>query len=173
LGKEINIVEIKAKCTDAAHVKKYLMQHGAIFNGVDHQIDTYFKVPKGRLKLRDGNIENNLIFYNRNDTPGLKSSKVKLYKVNDTNLKDLLTAALEILVIVDKLREIYFIDNVKFHIDSVKGLGTFVEIEAIDRTGKIRTEVLREQCAKYLKDLKIKKASLISNSYSDLLLSYK
>lgn len=45
---------------------------------------------------------------------------------------------------MDKLREIYFIENVKFHLDVVKGLGTFGEIEAID-TGGIPVQKLREQ----------------------------
>ena len=37
---------------------------------------------------------------------------------------------------MDKKREIYFIHNVKFHIDNVKNLGTFIEIEAIDEYTK-------------------------------------
>jgi adenylate cyclase class IV len=36
---------------------------------------------------------------------------------------------------VDKKREIYFINNVKFHIDTVDGAGSFIEIEAIDNDG--------------------------------------
>lgn len=36
------------------------------------------------------------------------------------------------LVVVDKMREIYFIDNVKFYFDKVEGFGIFVEIEVID-----------------------------------------
>ncbi|HFD33211.1 MAG TPA: CYTH domain-containing protein, partial [Gammaproteobacteria bacterium] len=53
-----------------------------------------------------------------------------------------LTAALGIFKIVDKQRRIYFIGNVKFHIDEVKGLGSFVEIEAIDEDGNIGLEKL-------------------------------
>jgi len=74
------------------------------------------------------------------------------------------------LVIVDKKREIYFIDNVKFHIDTVKNLGTFVEIEAIDQEGIISEDNLRKQCQKYLDLFTISKNDLISCSYSDMLL---
>ena len=74
------------------------------------------------------------------------------------------------LVIVDKRRKIYFIDNVKFHIDTVKGLGSFVEIEAIDKTGNIGKKKLLQQCNKYLKLLNISNKDLLSNSYSDLLM---
>ena len=38
---------------------------------------------------------------------------------------------------IDKEREIYFVGNVKIHIDAVRGLGHFVEIEAIDEEGSI------------------------------------
>jgi len=82
----------------------------------------------------------------------------------------LLTKALGILVVVDKQREIYFIDNVKFHIDTVKELGTFVEMEAIDENESVGKEKLLEQCQSYLDLFKIPKKDLISVSYSDLLL---
>ena len=73
------------------------------------------------------------------------------------------------MAVVDKKREIYFIDNVKFHIDKVKGLGNFIEIEAIDKTGKIGKKKLLEQCNYYIKLFGIKNTDLLSNSYSDLL----
>ena len=78
--------------------------------------------------------------------------------------------ALGILVVVDKKREIYFIDNVKFHIDEVEDLGTFVEIEAIDNDGTIGKEKLLEQCQFFLDLFRISQGDLISVSYSDLLL---
>ena len=127
-------------------------------------------MPTGRLKLREGNIENNLIYYEREDKPGIKESKVILYKANpDKALKQILEKTLGVSVIVDKLREIFWIDNVKFHIDKVKGLGTFVEIEAIDYEGKIGKDKLFEQCKEYLDLFEIPEEDLISCSYSDLL----
>ena len=144
------------------------MSHGADFTGTDHQIDTYFKVANGRLKLREGNIENYLIFYEREDKAGPKQSNVILHKVEPgSNIKDLLTKSLGVLVVVDKMREIYFIDNVKFHLDNVQGLGTFVEIEAIDKDGNIGADKLLEQCNKYLELFNISQNNLLTNSYSD------
>ena len=86
-------------------------------------------------------------------------------------VKQALIEALGELVVVDKERRIYFIDNVKFHIDKVKDLGGFVEIEAIDTTGKIGREQLLEQCNHYLRLFKIKESDLVDCSYSDLLLA--
>lgn len=164
-------IEIKAKSDNHDWVREVLKSYHAKFKGIDHQIDTYFRVNSGRLKLREGNIENSLVHYQREDKSGPKQSNVTFYKSQDkTSLKEILTKALGILVVVDKSREIYFIDNVKFHIDIVKDLGTFVEIEALDSGNTIGKEKLYEQCQYYLDQFKISSEDLISNSYSDLLL---
>jgi len=81
-----------------------------------------------------------------------------------------LTTSLGIKVIVDKKRKIFFIENVKFHLDRVQGLGTFVEIEAIGKDETMTEETLREQCYQYISLLGIKKSDLLASSYSDLLL---
>ena len=164
-------IEIKAKSLELDRIRDILKSNNADFKGIDHQIDTYFKVNSGRLKLREGNIENHLIYYEREDKSGPKKSLVVLYKYNpDQSLKEILTRSLGVLAVVNKLREIYFIDNVKFHLDNVKGLGYFVEIEAIDEDGSIGSEKLHEQCKHYLKLLNISKEDLLENSYSDLVL---
>jgi adenylate cyclase class 2 len=164
-------VEIKARCNNQDAIREYLKANNADFRGIDHQIDTYFNVPNGRLKLREGEIENFLIHYERSDQEGPKQSKVTLYTSQPgSTLKEALTKALGILVVVDKEREIYFIENVKFHVDVVENLGTFMEIEAIDKDANIGKDKLNEQCNKYLKEMGIKDENLISVSYSDLLL---
>jgi len=164
-------IEIKAKSNKQDKIREILKSKNANFKGVDHQIDTYFKVNSGRLKLREGKIENHLIYYDREDKEGPKQSNVILFKSDPkSSLKEILTKALGVLVVVDKQREIYFIDNVKFHIDTVKDLGTFVEIEAIDKDGTIGKDKLLEQCNFFLDLFKIPQEDLISVSYSDLLL---
>lgn len=165
-------IEIKTRCDDPERIKSILESEGADFKGIDHQIDTYFKIPHGRLKLREGNIERNLIYYERENEQGPKQSNVTLFPVPpDSSLKDILTQSLGVLVVVNKQREIYFIDNVKFHIDQVKQLGSFVEIEAIDKTGNRGRERLMEQCQYYLKLLGVNENDLQPQSYSDLLLA--
>lgn len=162
-------VEIKAKSNRQKEIREILLSLKADFKGEDHQIDTYFNVNRGRLKLREGTIENNLIHYLRENQKGPKQADIILYKSNpDSTLKSILTKALGIWKVVDKKREIYFIDNVKFHIDTVKSLGTFVEIEAIDEEGAIGKEILEAQCKYYLEVLKIPQEDLLSKSYSDM-----
>lgn len=164
-------IEIKARCDDQDRIRDLLRARNARFVGMDHQIDTYFRVPNGRLKLREGTIEHHLIHYQRSDQEGPKGSDVLLYQPHpDTGLKALLTRALGVLVVVDKRREIYFIDNVKFHLDRVEMLGTFVEIEAIDEDGSLGTKHLQEQCQHYLELFALPPVSLVAVSYSDLLI---
>lgn len=162
-------IEIKASCDNPADIKSILESNNARFVGIDHQIDTYFKVNDGRLKLREGNIENTLIHYLRPDQAGPKQSQVTLYHPKPVStLKSVLTKAMGVLAVVDKQRAIYFIDNVKFHIDEVKGLGSFVEIEAIDVEGNIGQEKLLAQCNFYLALFGIDVEDLIDRSYSDM-----
>ena len=164
-------VEIKARCNNQDEIRGILKERGADFKGVDHQIDTYFKSNNGKFKLREGNIENDLIFYERENKAGPKESKVTLYKNQpDSTLKQILEKAVGVQIVVDKQREIYFIDNVKFHLDQVEGLGTFAEIEARDPDGSLGLDTLQQQCQEYLDLFGISKDDLLEVSYSDLLL---
>ncbi len=164
-------VEIKARCHDPERIHEILELQQAQYMGVDHQIDTYFAQTDGRLKLRKGKIEKALIYYQRENESGPKISSVFLYEPKKLKqLRNLLSAALGVKVVVDKKRAIYYIENVKFHVDAVEGLGSFVEIEAIDKEGSIGEDKLREQCQYYMSLFGIRPEDLIQHSYSDLLL---
>jgi adenylate cyclase, class 2 len=164
-------IEFKAVCADLAESEARLLLAGPLFIGEDHQVDTYFNVPAGRLKLREGNIENALIHYERANTAASKSSHVILYQHQpDRSLKDILVKALGIKAVVDKRRKIYFIDNVKFHFDTVEGLGTFIEVEAIDRDGSIGKDKLQQQCDHYAAFFEITEEDYCSDSYSDMII---
>ena len=164
-------VEIKARCFHPERVEAFLLSANARFVGTDHQIDTYFNCTNGRLKLRRGNIENNLIFYNRPDKMGPKQSNFQLAPVADGDtMQALLTNALGVKIAVDKKRRIYFIDNIKVHLDEVAGLGSFVEIEASNLNHPHKTvEELHTQCNWLMQQLGIEEEHLIDKSYSDML----
>lgn len=163
-------VEIKAHCKNQDKIRRILKDHKAIFKGTDHQIDTYFHSKTGKLKLREENIENTLIHYVQENRKGLKESKLTLYKTKpESGLKKILEKSIGTSCVVDKKREIYFIDNVKFNLDTVKNLGKFIKIEAIDINNNTPNEKLQEQCNHYIKLLEVNAKNLISESYSDLL----
>ena len=124
-------IEFKAVANNIEALEEKLLSLSPKFIGEDHQKDTYYDVQIGRLKLREGNIENALIWYQREDIAGAKQSDILLYQhAPDEALKQILVKLHGIKIVVDKIRKIYFVDNVKFHFDRVKGLGTFIEVEA-------------------------------------------
>lgn len=166
-------VEIKAKYEDHSHIRNILKKKRALFGGEEQQIDVYFKSPKGRLKIRKGTVESVLVYYIRDNIKGIKPSEYYLYKTSEPEkLEKLLKIALGELVTVEKKREVYFIDNVKFNIDDVKDLGKFVEIEAIT-TNPDDIEHMDEVVRSYVKLFDIKEIDIQSHSYSDLLLEKK
>ena len=163
--------EFKAKASDITVLELKLQTLNPRFIGEDNQVDTYFNVATGRLKLREGNIENSLIYYERTNSAGAKQSDILLYQHKaDASLKEILIKTLGVKVVVDKKRKIYFIGNVKFHFDVVEGLGTFVEVEAIDTDGSIGVEKLQQQCSHYAAFFNILPADYIAFSYSDMLM---
>lgn len=168
----INIIEFKARVKDTAKLETMLKALSPAFKGDDRQIDTYFNVQHGRLKLREGRIENALIWYDRPNDKGTKHSKVLLYKhMQDKGLKEILTTVHGVKAVVDKQRSIYFIDNVKFHFDHVKDLGDFVEVEAIDEDGSLGLQKLQQQCDHYAALFGLQPDDYVAVSYSDLIMN--
>lgn len=163
-------IELKAYCRSKEKIREILLSIGAECKGVDHQTDTYFHSKSGTLKLREADTKNNLIHYTREDKKDSNESKVTIYQtLPNSSLKEILEKTIGSKCIVGKAREIYFIDNVEFHIDTVKGLGNFIEIEAINVDGSIAIEELQKQCNHYIKILEINAKDLVYESYSDLL----
>ena len=163
------LVEIKAKVPNLNYIKDRIIDKFR-FIGVFHQVDTYFNVSNGRLKIRevDNRETAQLVYYVRENESGPKKSIVKLAKVCDVeSLKSILKELFGIKVVVDKIREIYFFEDVEVHLDRVKGLGEFIEfeLEVEEKNfckGKKKLEKLMEK-------LGIKKSWLVKVSYSDLL----
>lgn len=165
--------EFKARLEEARLVRRELKRLRARFLGLDHQVDTYFRVPQGRLKVREGNIENALILYRRANERRARRSDVLLVKLEPGNsMRKLLAAVFGVLAVVDKRREIYFVGNVKIHLDRVRGLGRFVEVEAMAKSRvssqESRVKSLRRQALRFQKLFGVAKTDIVPESYSDL-----
>ena len=82
--------EFKAQTKKLNELENQLKSFNPEFRGEDHQVDTYFNVHHGRMKLRQGNIENALIHYHRSDLKDAKTSEVILYEhLPNENLKNI------------------------------------------------------------------------------------
>ncbi len=165
-------IEFKASIKDLNAAEEKLRQLNPLYIGEDLQTDTYFNVLHGRLKLREGNIENALIYYERENLAASKQSNVMLYEHTPSiKLKALLEKLHGIKTVIIKRRKIYFIDNVKFHFDIVENLGEFIEVEAIDKDGTIPIELLQNQAEKYISFFDIAQQDFIELSYSDMMIN--
>ncbi len=136
------------------------------------QVDTYFNVPNGRLKLREeegDGAKNVLIFYRRPDQTGPKRSLYDLAPTNSpTELKHALTGALGIRVIVSKRRTVFLHENVRIHLDEVEGLGAFLEFEAVMADG-VPDGAGQAQLQKLMREFSISEEDLFEDSYSDMI----
>jgi len=178
---EQTLVEIKAKIDDINLTRKKLTSLKAKYVGTFRQIDTYFAVPKGRLKLREtGDQERaELVYYEREDIAAPKRSDVFIVKVQKPTLfKKMLENVLQTKVVVDKVREIYQLyafeeeksRRIRTHLDKVLGLGTFIEFE-MEASGRTE-EALKEDrriLELFMEKLGISRDCLQGLSYSDLL----
>ena len=165
------MVELKARVNELDGLRKKINELGSKFVGTFHQKDTYFQVPEGRLKLREvkGSSDAELIFYDRENIAGPKQDDAFLLCIQDAeDFKTLLKRILKQSIIIKKEREIYMYQGTQIHLDTVQGLGKFIEFERQTsdepETVKKDQQVLEE----LRKQLQISPNSLETLSYSDL-----
>jgi adenylate cyclase class 2 len=166
------MVELKAKVDDLASLRKKLTSSGAERNGIFHQTDTYYNVPKGRLKLREveGKAQGDLIYYERENVVQPKKSSVFILSIpHPQTLRQILGQIMQVKTVVDKVREIYTYEGVQVHLDSVKGLGSFIEFERITSQDAEQQERDLAKLEKLRQQLGVGSVSLEGLSYSDLI----
>lgn len=156
---------IKASVKNPEEMKARLQQLGAEFIGVDDQIDHYFETDRGKLKWRQGTIENLITHYERRPQQGLEHTIVYRYEVNPgSDAIAELQQAHTLLGIVKKQRSIFWLAEVKIHLDKV-GESFFVELEAIDRGKRIKAEELQARCRHVQKLLGVSEEEIIPTGY--------
>lgn len=161
-------IEIKARYENTQRAEENLNALGAGLAGTFHQKDTYFNVAEGRLKLREvGEDEGHLIFYQREDLAGPKRSDYQIAKTEDPEaLRDILSKIHGTWVEVEKTRQVWLWENVRIHLDDVKGLGQFVEVEAVTEEKGI--EESHQRVETLMRALEIKSDQLVEGSYGDM-----
>ncbi len=166
-----HLIEVKARYRDLNKAREILKEYNAVFIGKFKQVDIYYRVRIGRLKLRiiDGS-KARLIYYLRQDIKEPKESKVLIYDVcgNYKVLDQILRRVLGVLTIVPKIREIYNLMDVEIHLDFVEGLGSFIEFEK--ETTAERINIDKQLMNNLISIFSIKSDDLIDVSYSDLML---
>ena len=123
-------LELKIKVDSHRKFMSILKLIGAENKGILKQKDVYYKVKKGLLKLRIENKTYSLIMYLR-DENGKRWSNYKLMKLVATNPEKYLNEILDVETIVVKERKFWFYNNTRVHLDTVKGLGKYLELETL------------------------------------------
>lgn len=160
-------IEFKAELRNIAAARKQCRLLGAERIGVLQQTDTYYKLPDGRLKMREAPREPvEWIFYHRPDRVSPRMSNYTILNAEQARRR-WGTQSLKPWLTVNKKRELWMLGDVRIHLDEVELLGTFIEFEALVSR---RFDV--KMCHRAVKELRETFQPLlgepISKSYSDL-----
>ena len=166
-------IEIKARIDS---VDALLPRAQAVAGGEPetiHQDDTFFRVPHGRLKLRefaDGSAE--LIHYHRPDSGEAKASDyVRLAVPDPAALREALARGCGLLGRVRKTRVLLRVNeggfNTRVHLDRVEGLGEFMELEVVLQDGQ-RDADGADAAERLMVALGLGDAPRLAGSYFDL-----
>jgi predicted adenylyl cyclase CyaB len=162
-------LEIKAKVESLRPVRARLRTlAGARCHVRVRQTDWYFRVPKGRLKLRVAGADRNgeLIAYLRPDRTAARTSEFQRLPTPDAaGTRRLLERMLGLRVCVRKRRDVWLYRNARIHLDTVEGLGRFIEIEVVVTSGMTQARALMTELREALA---IGPEDLIAGSYANM-----
>lgn len=161
-------LEIKVPVKSLSNLIKIVEREGGKKIYSSRQIDVYYKLENGRLKVRNSSGEKSVIFYRRIEDGSERWSDFEVIPVTNPNdwIK-FFDNFLERLVVVDKHRTLYHLKNTRIHFDRIKGLGNFVELETKVINGKVKA---RKEFLWIMNLLKLNPDNQILKSYSDLIL---
>jgi homotetrameric cytidine deaminase len=164
-------IELKATDPDPARSLAVVQAIGAEDHGVLHQRDTYFRVPSGRLKLREQEPGGaTLVQYDRVDAAAARESRYRLVPIPDPAVtRAALEASLGTLAVVEKHRHLLTWRGVRIHLDDVAGLGSFIELEGVAEPDSDLAHEL-EMVTQLTESLKIAPERILRTSYSDQIL---
>ena len=164
-------IEIKTPAPpDREALRRALDALGAAPVWTRRQRDVFFPAPRGYLKLRRVEGEpGELIAYTREAGTEPRSSDYEIVTVADpAALEAALTRALGVLGVVEKTRRLYTWRHTRIHLDAVRGLGDFLELEAVAR--EISLEEAREEAETVISRLGLDRARFLDRPYLELLL---
>lgn len=163
-------IEIKARVRDFAGLRTRAAKLSDTPVEVIPQVDTFFNVPQGRLKLRVlAPDRGQLIYYQRLDQGGPKRSDYHLAETsNPGSLRHVLELAYGIRGVVKKTRYLYLAGQTRIHVDDVEGLGQFMELEVVlhEGQGDAEGQAIAEGL---MASLGVERGDLLEGAYMDLI----
>lgn len=164
-------IEIKAHAREPKRLRALALALADGPPAVMEQIDVFFHVPAGRLKLRciAGTAGGQLIRYERPNQTGPKQSVYTITQVDDAQACLREHAARHgVRAEVRKCRELLWIGQTRVHLDEVAGLGAFLELEVVLADGQDAADG-RAIAQDIMRRLDVLDEDLIDRAYVDLL----
>jgi adenylate cyclase class IV len=162
-------LEIKARVTSLADIRRRLRASAdATRSAILRQTDWYFRVPRGRLKLRQvgSRRDAELIAYLRADRTYARTSEFQRLPAPDAaGTRRLLEHMLGASACVRKRREVWLYRNARIHLDTVESLGQFIEVEVVVTEGMPQARALMTELRGVLG---ISSKDLVAGSYGQL-----
>ena len=110
-----------------------------------------------------------MIAYERADLAAQRESSYRIVAVADAEeLRTALAGALGVGATVSKQRRLFLWEGVRIHLDRVRGLGDFVEFEAVIGTGALDPGKAGRRVEELRQAFEIGDDRLIGESYCDL-----
>ena len=130
----------------------------------------FFRCDSGRMKLRAFSDEQGeLIFYRRQDQKGPKESFFVRSPTSDPqSLRGLLSLLYGTVGRVQKSRHLFIIGRSRVHLDRVKDLGDFIEIEVLLDDDE-PNDVGVKEANQLMAELGVAASQLVEDAYVDLL----
>ena len=165
-------VEIKARLRNPLATRSAALALATAEPELLVQRDTFYAVPRGRLKLRWlQNRPAELIFYQRPDASGPKVSHYEIFRTADPEgLHTTLAAALGVLGELRKQRTLVMVGRTRVHLDEVEGLGDYLELEVVLGDDEAIEHGVAE-AQDLMQQLGVVADDLVEGAYLDLLLA--
>jgi len=179
-------VEVKLRISNVKQVEEKLRGLGAklvdVIEEEDHYIDLApcinmrdldiaLRVRKSRSLVKDAMVEE-MTFKGRrvSEFPKIR----KEITVNISNVESVLEIFRELgfrnIYVVSKTRKVYVLNKMKIFLDSVKGLGQFMEVELLEPTD---LNIFRDELAKLFTAIGVDESYIERKTYLELVLEKK
>jgi len=159
-------LELKIRIDSLESLIERLKSINAKQDSVFLQKDIYYKIHNGLLKLRIENGLKTLIFYIRDEVSKNRWSDFNLLNIEDNNAEQFLSKLFEVEEVVEKKRKLFWFNNTRIHLDEVKELGNFLELETLVINGNTEAENRFDEIV-FLLNLDLSKQ--IKKSYKNLI----
>jgi predicted adenylyl cyclase CyaB len=162
-------IEIKTAVPDLERVESRITAMNAEYQWTHRQRDTFFNVRSGYLKLRVVEGEpSELIAYVREAGTLPRPSDYEVVRIaHAAELESALSRSLGIRGMVEKTRRLFVWRHTRIHLDEVKNLGQFLELETV--ASGINLQEARREADLVIDALGLSPTDFLDRPYLELL----